>query len=120
LCLHRFRKRGAQAIPHGPNALIRRAIRLTSTAMTLLSIKYERNRLDERGIDGTPYPLPVSAGTQPLRGIGRLRRAARAMAWLEGTGEEFLAGDAFMPDAPQDHFIRETDVFSRGSRQTAA
>jgi hypothetical protein len=27
---------------------------------------------------------------------GRLRRAARAMAWLEGTGGEFLVGDVFL------------------------
>jgi len=41
------------------------------------------------------------------------------MAWLEGTGEEFLAGDAFMPVAPQDRVIREAEVVSRDSRQTA-
>ncbi|MBV9032840.1 MAG: hypothetical protein JO364_21600 [Pseudonocardiales bacterium] len=43
----------------------------------------------------------------------------RVMAWLEGTGEEFLAGDAFMPVAPRDRVIREAGVFSRDPRQTA-
>jgi hypothetical protein len=34
-------------------------------------------------------------------------------------GEEFLAGDAVIPVALQDRFIREADVFSRDSGQTA-
>ncbi len=98
----------------------------TTRRLQVLDLRIRLERLGAKSFDDVGRPVRAGRQSEVQAHRSHPSRHERTIApddagygLASRVGEEFLAGDAFIPVAPQDRFIREADVFSCGSGHTA-